>query len=144
MMQVSECMSRDVRLCSPDDSLRDVARTMREYGAGAMPVGERNRLIGMITDRDIVVRAVADGRGPDTLVRDAMTQLVYYAFHDEDLESAAATMKQLQIRRLPVLDHWRRMVGILSLDDIFSSPAGPHALAELHQLTESGGPPPPT
>ena len=83
-MKVSDCMSRNVRLCSPDDSLREVARKMKEADAGALPVGE-HRLIGMITDRDIVLRAVAEGKGPDTPVREAMTREVYYAFDDEDL-----------------------------------------------------------
>ena len=139
-MKVSDCMSRNVRLCSPDDSLRDVARKMKEADAGAMPVGEKGRLIGMITDRDIVVRVVAEGKSPDTLVRDAMTREVYYAFDDEDLDAAAATMSQLKIRRLPVLNHQRRMVGILSLGDVWTSGEGPRATAALHDLVRHGGP----
>jgi CBS domain-containing protein len=142
-MKVSDCMCRTVRLCSPDETLRDVARKMKEAGLGAMPVGEQHRLVGMITDRDIVVRAVADGKGPDTLVRDAMTRDVYYAFDDEELDNAAATMCRLNIRRLPVLNHQRRMVGILSLGDVWSSEEAPRAAAALHALYDgaegSGG-----
>jgi CBS domain-containing protein len=140
-MKVSDCMSRNVRLCSPDDTLRDVARKMREADAGALPVGEQHRLIGMITDRDIVLRAVAEGKGPDTPVREAMTREVYYAFDDEDLVEAATTMSKLKIRRLPVLSHQRRVVGILSLSDIWSSAEAPRAAAAVQELAQHGGPP---
>jgi CBS domain-containing protein len=134
-MKVSDCMSRNVRLCSPDDSLREVARKMKQADAGAMAVGEKHRLVGMITDRDIVLRAVAEGKGLDTPVREVMTREVYYAFDDEDLDSAAATMSQLKIRRLPVLDHQRRIVGILSLSDVWSCEEAPRAAAALHDVT---------
>ena len=134
-MKVSECMSRNVRLCSPDDSLREAARKMKECDAGAMPVGERNRLIGMITDRDIVVRALAEGKGPDTRVREAMSPHVYYAFDDEDLDAAAATMNQLKIRRLPILNRQRQVVGILSRADVWHSrKEDPGAAAALHDV----------
>jgi CBS domain-containing protein len=134
-MKVSDCMCRDVRLCSPDDTLRDAARKMKEGDAGAMPVGDRNGLVGMITDRDIVVRAIAEGKGPDTLVREAMSQQIYYAFDDEDLDAAAATMNQLKIRRLPVLDRDKRMVGILSRSDVWHSrKQDPGATTALHDV----------
>jgi CBS domain-containing protein len=139
-MKVRECMSRGVRLCSPDDTLQDVAHKMKLADAGAMPVGEKHRLIGMITDRDIVVRAVAEGKGLDTPVREVMTREVYYAFDDEDLVKAAATMSKLKIRRLPVLNHQRRVVGILSLSDIWSSEEAPRAAAALYEAAEHGGP----
>jgi CBS domain-containing protein len=134
MMKVSECMCRNVRLCSPHDTLRDAARKMKECDAGAMPVGEKHRLIGMITDRDIVLRAVAEGKGPDTPVGEAMTQMVYYAFDDEELDSAAATMSQLNLRNLPVLNHQRQMVGILSLCDVLSSEEASRVAAALHDV----------
>ena len=136
-MKVSDCMSRDVRICSPDDSLRDVARKMKETHAGAMPVGTTDRLLGMITDRDIVVRGLAEGMSPDTPVREAMTCEVRYVFDDEDLDAALATMSHLKIRRLPVLNHQRRMVGILSLRDVWSSEeAVPYAAAATHELAQ--------
>jgi CBS domain-containing protein len=140
-MKVSDCMSRNVRLCSPNDRLRDVARKMKEADAGALPVGEKHRLIGMITDRDIVLRAVAEGKGPDTPVREAMSREVYYAFDDEDLVDAAATMGKLKIRRLPVLNHQRRVVGILSLSDIWSSEEASRAATALHDVVQHGGRP---
>lgn len=138
-MKVSDCMCRNVRLCSPDDSLRDVARKMKEADAGALPVGDKNRLIGMITDRDIVLRAVAEGKGLDTPVREVMTWQVYYAFDDEDLEKAAETMSELKIRRLPVLNHQRQMVGILSLGDVWSSAEAPLAAAAVNELARQAG-----
>jgi CBS domain-containing protein len=134
MMKVSDCMSRDVRLCSPDDKLRDVAVTMKEADAGALPVGENDRLVGMITDRDIVVRAVADGKAHDAQVREAMTREIHYVFDDDDVDSAAAKMSELKIRRLPVLNRDKRMVGILSLGDVWSSDAAPRAAATLRDL----------
>ena len=139
-MKVRECMSQGVRLCSPDDKLQDVARTMKEADAGALPVGENDRLVGMITDRDIVVRIVADGKGPDTSVREAMTQEIHYVFEDEDLDSAAAKMSQLKIRRLPVLNRDKRMVGILSLGDVWSSEEALRAASALHDVAQQGGP----
>jgi CBS domain-containing protein len=139
-MKVRECMSRGVRLCSPDDKLQDVARTMQEADTGALPVGENDRLVGMITDRDIVVRIVADGKSPDTLVRDAMTREIHFVFEDEDLDSASSKMSRLKIRRLPVLNRDKRMVGILSLGDVWSSEAAPRAAEALHEVAQPGGP----
>jgi CBS domain-containing protein len=139
-MKVSECMSREVRLCSPEDSVVDVARTMKECGAGALPVGENDRLVGMITDRDIVVRTVASGKGSDARVRDAMTREIHFVFEDEELETASDKMSRLKIRRLPVLSRDKRMVGILSLGDVWSSEGAPQAAAALHGVAQQGGP----
>lgn len=139
-MNVSECMSRNVRLCSPNDRLQDAARAMKEANAGALPVGDNDRLVGMITDRDIVVRVVADGRGPETPVREAMTREIHYVFEDEDLDAAAHKMSQLKIRRLPVLNREKRMVGILSLGDVWSSEQGSLAASALHDVAQQGGP----
>jgi CBS domain-containing protein len=139
-MNVSECMSRNVRLCSPNDSLQDAARAMKEADAGALPVGENDRLVGMLTDRDIVVRVVADGRGPDTPVREAMTREIHYVFEDEDLDAATSKMSQLKIRRLPVLNREKRMVGILSLGDVWSSEQAALAASALHDVAQHGEP----
>jgi len=139
-MKISECMSRNVRLCSPDDSLRDVAQAMKEADAGALPVGENDRLVGMITDRDIVVRSVASGKGPDTPVREVMTREIHFVFEDEDLASASDKMSRLKIRRLPVLNREKRMIGILSLGDVWSSEEAPQAAAALHDVAQQGGP----
>ena len=117
-MRVQEAMSRDVRIANPGQSIRDVAKMMDEIDAGAMPVGENDRLIGMITDRDIAIRAIGQGKGPDTPVRDVMSKDVKYCYEDEDLEHVAQNMGDLQVRRLPVLNRDKRLVGIVSLGDI--------------------------
>jgi CBS domain-containing protein len=118
-MRVSEAMTREVRIATPGQSIRDVAKMMAELDAGAMPVGENDRLIGMITDRDIAVRAVAQGKGPDTPVRDVMsTEKVLYCYDDEDLDHVAKNMGSEQVRRLPVVNREKRLVGIVSLGDL--------------------------
>jgi CBS domain-containing protein len=117
-MRVSEAMTRDVRVASPGQTIRDVANIMAEIDAGAMPVGENDRLVGMITDRDIAIRAVAKGKGPDTPVRDVMSSEVKYCYEDEDLEHVAENMGDIQVRRLPVVNREKRLVGIVSLGDI--------------------------
>jgi CBS domain-containing protein len=118
-MRVSEAMTREVRVATPGQSIRDVAKMMAELDAGAMPVGENDRLIGMITDRDIAVRAVAQGKGPDTPVRDVMsTEQVLYCYDDEDLDHVAKNMGDEQVRRLPVVNREKRLVGIVSLGDL--------------------------
>ena len=117
-MKVAEAMSRDVRVANPDQSICEVACSMAEIDAGAIPVGEDDRLVGMITDRDIAVRAVAAGKGPDTPVREVMTQDVKYCFEDESLDHVAKNMAEQRVRRLPVLNRDKRLVGILSLGDL--------------------------
>jgi len=111
-------MTRDVRVANPGQSIRDVAKIMAEIDAGAIPVGENDRLVGMITDRDIAIRAVAQGKGPDTPVRDVMSKDVKYCFEDEDLEHVAKNMGDIQVRRLPVVSRDKRLVGIVSLGDV--------------------------
>ena len=118
-MRVSEAMTRDVRIATPGQSIRDVAKIMAQIDAGALPVGENDRLIGMITDRDIAVRAVAQGKGPDTPVREVMsTEQVLYCYDDEDLDHVAKNMADVQVRRLPVVNREKRLVGIVSLGDV--------------------------
>lgn len=118
-MRVSEAMTRDVRVATPGQSIRDVAKIMAEIDAGAMPVAENDRMIGMITDRDIAIRAVAQGKGPDTPVRDVMSQeQVLYCYDDEDLDHVAKNMGEVQVRRLPVVNREKRLVGIVSLGDL--------------------------
>ena len=118
-MRVSEAMTRDVRIATPGQPIRDVAKMMAEIDAGAMPVGENDRLIGMITDRDIALRAVAQGKGPDTPVREVMsTDKVLYCYEDDELDNVAKNMGDVQVRRLPVLNRDKRLVGIVSLGDV--------------------------
>ena len=118
-MRVSEAMTREVRVASPGQSIREVAKIMAEIDAGAMPVGDNDRLVGMITDRDIAIRAVAEGKGPDTPVREVMsTETVLYCYEDEDLAHVAQNMSEQQVRRLPVVNRDKRLVGIVSLGNL--------------------------
>ena len=117
-MKVREAMTSDVSLSSPTQSIREAARLMAEQDIGALPVGENDRLIGMITDRDIAVRAVAKGLGPDTKIREVMSHEVMYCFDDEDLEDAAHNMGDIKVRRLPVLNRDKRLVGIIAISDL--------------------------
>src|SRR5437763_5597560 len=115
-MAVSEGMTREVRVASPGQSIRDVAKIMAEIDAGSLPVGENDRLVGMITDRDIAIRAVALGKGPETAVREVMSaDQVLYCYEDEELDKVAKNMGEVQVRRLPVVNREKRLVGILSL-----------------------------
>ena len=118
-MRVSEAMTREVRVANPGQSIREVARIMAEIDAGVMPVGENDRLVGMITDRDIAIRAIGEGKGPDTPVREVMTtEQVLYCYEDEDLDHVAKNMSEQQVRRLPVVNRDKRLVGIVSLGNI--------------------------
>ena len=119
-MDVSQVMTRNVECIGPDSSLTAAALKMKQLDIGPLPVcGEEDRLVGMITDRDIVIRAVADGRDmAKTKVQDVMTPEVEYVLEDQPVEEAARIMREKQIRRLVVLDHKHRLVGILSLGDL--------------------------
>jgi CBS domain-containing protein len=117
-MQVCDAMTRDVRIANPNQSIHDVARMMAQYDVGSLPVGEEDRLIGMITDRDITVRAVAEGKSPETTVREVMSDEVKYCYEDEDIADVAQNMGENQVHRLPVVDHDKRLVGIIALADI--------------------------
>jgi CBS domain-containing protein len=138
-MRVSEAMTREVRVASPGQSIRDVAKIMAEIDAGAMSVGENDRLVGMITDRDIAIRAVAQGKGPDTPVRDVMsTEKVLYCYDDEELDNVARNMSQQQVRRLPVVNREKRLVGIVSLGNIAQTEARSASKA-VKGVTKPGG-----
>ncbi len=117
-MKVSKCMTRDVQLVHPTQSIRDAARMMAEIDAGALPVGQDDRLVGMITDRDIAVRGVAEGKSPDTPIREIMSREVLYCFDDQELKDIARNMGEMKVRRLPVLNRDKRLVGIVSLGDL--------------------------
>jgi CBS domain-containing protein len=123
-MQIREIMTPGVEVIDPNTAIRDAAKRMRADNVGALPVGENDRLIGMVTDRDIVVRAVAEERlAGTTSVRDVMSEGVCYCFEDEDIERAAHVMSEHQVRRLPVLNRNKRLVGIVALADLAQSGA---------------------
>ena len=138
-MKVSDKMTRNVRMVSPDDTVQQAAHCMAECDAGALPVSENDRLVGMVTDRDIAVRAVAEGKGIDTKVLEVMTPDVKYCFEDEDLDHVAHNMGEQQVRRLPVMNRDKRLVGILSLGDIALG-EGPHPAGEaVAGISRPGG-----
>jgi CBS domain-containing protein len=139
-MRVAEAMTRDVRIASPDQSISDAASLMAQCDAGAIPVGENDRLVGMITDRDIAVRAVAAGKGPSTKVREVMSEEVKYCFEDEDLQHVAKNMAEIRVRRLPVVNRDKRLVGILSLGDIALSESKKVAGEAISGVSKHGGP----
>lgn len=117
MQKLKDLMSRDVKVISPEMSIRDAAMQMREGEFGMLPVGENDRMIGTITDRDIAIRAVAKGMDCNTKVRDVMSDGIAWVFEDESVEDAAKMMSERQVRRLPVVDRNKRLVGIVALGD---------------------------
>jgi CBS domain-containing protein len=138
-MQVSEVMSSDVKIANPDQTIRDAARMMAELDCGCLPVGENDRLVGMITDRDIAVRAVAAGKPPDTKVREVMSPEVKYCFDNDDVDDVADNMAEIKLRRLPVLNHDKRLVGIVALADIALTEGPESAGDALCGISEPGG-----
>jgi CBS domain-containing protein len=138
-MKVSDLMTRDVHLASPSQKLREAAAEMEKSDIGVLPVGENDRLVGMITDRDIAVRGVSHGLGPDASVRDVMSKDVRYCFEGDDIEDIAQNMADEQIRRLPVLNDDKRLVGIVSLGDIAISQEVQAGGVALSGISQSGG-----
>src|SRR4029079_1851030 len=118
IMKVSEVMTENVQTVRPDQRVQEAASFMLSADAGSIPVAEGDRLVGMITDRDIGVRGIAKGHGPDTPVRDLMSSDVICARLDDNIEDAAARMSEAQVRRLPVVDQDERLCGIVSLGDL--------------------------
>jgi CBS domain-containing protein len=111
-------MTREVELAGPNDTIADAAKRMARLDAGVLPVRENDRLIGMITDRDIVVRAIAQGKSLDTKVIDVMSKEMLYCFETDGIDDVARNMAKAQVRRLPVVNHAKRLVGIVSLGDL--------------------------
>jgi CBS domain-containing protein len=133
-------MTRGVQIIGPDETIQQAARTMCEIDAGTLPVADEERLLGMITDRDIAIRAVARGLGPDCLVAEVMSPEVLYCFADEDVDEVLRNMGDIKVRRLPVLNRDKRLVGIVSLSDMTTGGARPPAAEALHQIAAPGGP----
>ena len=134
-MQVQQVMTHDVAMVNPDQTLQKAARLMADLDLGALPVGQGDRLVGMITDRDIAVRGVAQGKGPKAKVRDVMTPEIKYCFADQELDEISANMADIQLRRLPVVDRDKRLVGILSLCDLAASDDPDCALEALSGIS---------
>ncbi len=138
-MRVCDAMTPDVQLCTPDDTLRDAAEAMAALNIGLLPVTADDRLVGMVSDRDIAVRGVGMGRGPDSRVGDIMTVDVKYCFEDQTLDEVTENMGDIQVRRLPVLSRDKRLVGIIALGDIAQAQAGDGTGAALSRISRPGG-----
>lgn len=137
-MLAKECMTKQVELGRPNMSLSEAAKIMRDGDFGVLPIGEQDRLVGILTDRDIAIRAVAAGKDPNrSYVGEVMTNQVLYCYEDQDVNEVINNLGKNQIRRLPVLDRKKRLVGILSLGNLAHSDADPtkveEALADISQ-----------
>ncbi len=141
-MRVKEVMTRGVECVTPDTTLQEAATRMKEFNIGALPVCENDRLVGIVTDRDVTVRSTSDGRDPWTdRVRDAMTSGIIYCFEDDDTTEAARLMEGKQVRRLAVLDRAKRLVGIVSLGDLAVKMGNEHLSNEaLERVSEPAAP----
>ena len=146
-MKVSQIMTRDVRLLSPDQTIREAASLMADVDVGSLPVGDNDRLVGIITDRDIVIRAIAQGKSADTKVAEVMSKEILYCFDTDEIDDVARNMGKAQVRRLPVVNSDKRLVGIVSLGDLarnddpttvgrtvsrVSTPGGKHDQSSTH------------
>lgn len=120
-MKINEIMTRNVQTVRPEESIREAAALMARIDSGALLVEENDRLVGMLTDRDIALRAVAEGLHGDTPVRQIMSGNVCYCFEDEDVQHVAQNMADIQKRRLPVLSREKRLIGVVSLGNIASA-----------------------
>ena len=133
-------MSKNVKLASPDDTVQQAARVMSEQDTGVLPVGENDRLVGMVTDRDLAVRALAAGKDPSkTKLREVMSGEPRYVFEDDPVERAAASMAEQQVRRMPVLNRDKRLVGIVSVGDLAREALGAAAGQAMSGISRPGG-----
>jgi CBS domain-containing protein len=141
-MQLKDAMTHGTEVINPEATLQEAARKMQRLDVGPLPVCDGDRLVGMLTDRDITVRAVAEGCDPTTTtVREAMTPELLYCFEDQDVQEAARLMSQYQVRRLPILNRNKRLVGMVSLGDLAVNTGDQQqAGAVLEQVSEPTGP----
>jgi CBS domain-containing protein len=138
-MKISEVMTSNVQTVQPDQTAQQAAAFMLSADAGSIPVTEGDRLVGMITDRDIAVRGIAKGHGPETLVRELMSNDIICAREDEDVEDVATKMSEAQVRRLPVIDDDNRLCGIVSLGDLARETSDESAHQALEGVSQPGG-----
>lgn len=138
-MLIKEVMSRDVRTVTSKQQIQEAALIMLAGDVGALPVSENDRLVGMITDRDIAVRGVAAGKGPSAKVEEVMSREIRYCFEDEDTAHVSQNMGEQKIRRLPVVDRDKRLVGVVSLADLALLTRSGSATAALTGISKPGG-----
>lgn len=139
-MKIRDAMTREVRMVRPDQTIREAAHLMADLDIGALPVQDNDRLVGMITDRDIAVRAIAQGKNADTRVRDVMSPEIKYCYEDQTIDEVTRNMGEQRLRRLPVLNRDKRLVGILSLGDLaLDEEAQDEAAEALCGISRPGG-----
>jgi len=136
MTQIKDVMSANFKWMAPDSPVSQVAQQMRDMDCGFMPLAENDKMVGMITDRDITIRAVAEGKNPaDVQARDIMTAKTYYCYDDQDIEEVCNNMGEIQVRRLPVVNRDKRLVGIVSMGDLAQSASRPNVGQTQQQIT---------
>ena len=136
MAQIKDVMTPGFKWMAPDAPVSQVAQTMRDMDVGFMPLAENDKMVGMITDRDITVRAIAEGKSPEqTPAREVMTAKTYYCYDDQDVEEVCNNMGEIQVRRLPVVNRDKRLVGIVSLGDLAQSASRPNVGQTQQQIT---------
>ena len=141
MTQVADVMTGGVRTLSPDNTIVEAAQAMQELDVGAIPICQGNQVVGVVTDRDIVIRAIAQNRPVgSTLLRDVMSTQVKCIYEDDDLDEVTAKMQQSQIRRLPVLDREGKLIGMLSLGDLAAKVGSDHAAEALVDISKPARP----
>ena len=139
-MKLKEIMTRDVEVIHPDDSLQTAAQKMRDRDVGFLPVCDGDRLAGVVTDRDLIVRVIAEGMDPKAMIgRDLVTAPVIYGFEDQDVDEAARTMQENQIRRLVILNRDKRLVGVVSLGDLARNRPPDQSGEVLQSVSEPDG-----
>ena len=141
MTQVSQAMTRGVRSLTPSETVIKAAQAMQELDVGVIPVCDGDRLVGMVTDRDIVLRGVAQGRAADkTPLSDVMTREACWCYEDQSVEEAVEQMREAQIRRMPVVDHDKHLVGMLSLGDVATKADAGEGGEALQDISEPSRP----
>ena len=138
-MKISEVMTTEVETITAEQTAREAASFMLRADAGSIPVCDGDKVIGMITDRDIAVRGVAEGRGPDTPISELMSDGIICAHEDDDVQAVARRMSEEQVRRLPVIDSEEQLVGIVSIGDLTRETAGEAAQQALEGVSAPGG-----
>jgi CBS domain-containing protein len=138
-MQIRDVMTREVRTIARSATIRDAARIMADLDIGILPVAEEERLVGMISDRDIALRGVGAGKGPDAAVSDVMSPEVKYCYEDEEIETVCRNLAEIQVRRLPVLNRNKQLVGIVSLADLVGNDAAEACGRAIEGITRKGG-----
>jgi len=138
-MQVGQAMTRGAHLVKASDSIKQAAKIMAEEDVGFLPVEENDRLVGTLTDRDIVVRCLAKGGNGDARVRDAMTKDIKYCFDDEDVDHVMTNMGDIQVRRLPVMNRDKRLVGVFTIADAVLNYSPDSAGDALSGICSPGG-----